>query len=302
MLRRIWRYPELWLGGLIVLAFAVVALAAPLIAPPQEDNPYLIPKDGFSRSPLLPNAEHPLGTLPGQYDILYGLVWGARTAFRLGLAITLGRALLGVLLGLVSGFMGGLVDALLMRLTDAFLAFPILAAVLVMLSTQPALPFDWLRGTSSRTDAIITTALVLFGWMSYARLIRGNVLAEKAKDYVQAGVAVGVPRGRLMFRHVLPNALQGLVVLVASDIGAMVALAAVLAFVGLPVGTFQGRPLADWGQMLNLARNWVIGLPGQPSAFWFTYLPTSLAIVLFAAGWNLVGDGLRDALDPRAAR
>jgi len=302
MLRRVLRYPELLLGGLIVCAFAVVALTAPLIAPPQEDDAYLIPRYGFAMHPLPPGPEHPLGTLPGQYDILYGLVWGARVAFRVGLVITLGRALLGVLLGLSAGFLSGLADTLLMRLTDAFLSFPIMAAVLVMLSTLRALPAAWLRSSTSRTDHTITWALILFGWMSYARLIRGNVLVERAKEYVQAGIAVGVPRLRLMFRHILPNAMQGLLVLIASDIGAMVALAAVFAFVGIPIGLYQGRPLADWGQMLNLARNWVIGTPGKAFGFWYTYLPASLAIVLFAVGWNLIGDGLRDALDPRTRR
>ncbi len=302
MPRRILRYPELLLGGLIVCAFAVVALTAPLIAPPQEDGAYLIPHHGFAMHPLPPGPGHPLGTLPGQYDILYGLVWGARVAFRVGLIITVGRAIVGVLLGLCSGFFGGPVDALLMRLTDAFLSFPIMAAVLVMLSTLQALPATWLRGSTSRTDDTITWALILFGWMSYARLVRGNVLLEKTKEYVQAGVAIGLPRLRLMWRHILPNAMQGLPVLIASDIGAMVALVAVFAFVGIPIGLYQGRPLADWGQMLNLARNWVIGTPGKAFAFWYTYLPTSLAIVLFAAGWNLLGDGLRDALDPRARR
>ncbi len=274
---------ELIVGGVIVLAFVVVAIAAPLLAPPRGVRPYLMPSDGFSMTPLPPNPKHPLGTLPGQYDVFYGLVWGTRVAFRLGFYITLGRTLIGVLLGLISGFYGRLLDSLLMRITDAFLSFPIMAAVLVMVAT--------LGGTNE----MIILALILFGWMPYARLMRGNVLAERAKEYVQAAISVGAPAQRLIFRHILPNATQGLFVLIASDIGAMVALSAVFKFLG-----FYGNvPLADWGQMLNFSRNWVVGTPGDAFAYWYTYLPPSLAIVLFTVGWNLIGDGLRDLLDPR---
>jgi peptide/nickel transport system permease protein len=283
---------ELSAGLLIVLAFALVALAAPLLAPPQSKTPYLMPSDGYSAVPQPPSAKHPLGTLTGQYDVYYGLVWGARVAFRIGLLVTLGRALIGVLLGLFSGALGGWVDGLLMRLTDAFLSFPIMAAVLVMLAffTDPL----WLQMKVVGNNTI-PLALVFFGWMNYARLIRGNVLAERGKEYVQAGIAVGAGRARLIFRHILPNATQGLLVLAAADIGAMVALAAVFNYLGL-----SGRqPLADWGQMLNLSRDWVIGSGDNAFAHWHTYLPPSLAVVLFSIGWNLIGDGLRDLLDPR---
>lgn len=281
------------MGLLIVLAFAIAALAAPLLAPPQGKNPYLMPSDGFSPLPQPPSARHPLGTLSGQFDIYYGIIWGARAAFRVGLLVTLGRALLGVLIGLAAGALGGWVDGLLMRLTDAFLSFPIMAAVLLMLAffTDPL----WLRMNAGNNGNTIILALVLFGWMPYARLIRGNVLAERGKEYVQAGIAVGATRARLIFRHILPNATQGLLVLAASDIGAMVALAAVFSYLGI-----SGRqPLADWGQMLSLSRDWVVAAGQNPFEHWHAYLPASLAVVLFAIGWNLIGDGLRDLLDPR---
>lgn len=286
--------PGLAVGGLILLAFGVIAIAAPLLAPPEGESPYLLPRDGLASLPKPPCPSHPLGTMSGQYDVFYGLVWGTRVAFRIGLSITLGRALIGVLWGLLSGYYGGLLDALLMRITDAFMAFPIVAVAMVMVALfrQPL----WLEPMGGRIEQIIILTLVLFGWMPYARLVRGNVLAERHKQYIEAALSVGALNRRILFRHLLPNVTQGLFVLIASDIGAMTVLVAAFSFIGLTGGF---NPRADWGEMLSIARNWVIGTRGNAFEYWYTYLPASLCIVLFALGWNLVGDGLRDVLDPR---
>jgi len=295
--------PGLAVGGLIVLAFAVVAMAAPLIAPPvEEEFPYVLPKDGFSPIPKPPCPGHPLGTMTGQYDVFHGLVWGTRLAFRIGLLITLGRVLVGVLLGLISGRYGGLLDVIIMRMTDAFMAFPIVAAALVMVALFGQPRWSLLAGgraiMGSRIEQIVILTLILFGWMQYARLMRGNVLAERDKEYTQAAISVGALNRHILFRHLLPNATQGLFVLIASDIGAMMVLVAVFSFIGL-TGGLTGEPVADWGQMLSMSRNWIIGMPSDAFKYWYTYLPPSLAIVLFSVGWNLIGDGLRDVLDPR---
>jgi peptide/nickel transport system permease protein len=146
-------------------------------------------------------------------------------------------------------------------------------------------------------EPYIALTLISFGWMSYARLMRGNVLAERNKEYVQASIAVGAPHRRILFRHLLPNVSQSLLVLVASDIGAMVALVAALNYLGLVQGSW-GILTANWGEMLNASRDWIV-TPGTAFEYWYTFIPPSLAIVLFSAGWNLVGDGLRDVLDPR---
>ncbi len=132
--------------------------------------------------------------------------------------------------------------------------------------------------------------LILFGWMPYARLTRGNVLAEREKAYVQAARATGLRNRRILFRYLLPNSTHGLFVLVTSDIGAVVVLFAAFTFLRL-IGNYGGLKLmqADWGQMLSDARNWIIGAPDQPFQYWYTYLPVSATIVLFAAGWNLIG-------------
>jgi peptide/nickel transport system permease protein len=229
--------------------------------------------------------------MESQYDVLYGLIWGTRVAFRVGLLITLGRVLIGIPVGMVAGYYGGWLDALMMRTTDAFLAFPIVAGVLVILTVR----VDYWGVQLSEGDRAIILALILFGWMQYARLVRGNVLVERAKEYVQAAVSVGAWGPRIIFRHVLPNAIQGLFVLMASDIGAMVVTVAALTFIGLS----GNEPTADWGMMLKFARNWVIGAPSNAFAYWYTYIPPIIAIVLFSIGWNLIGDSLRDVLDPQ---
>jgi len=290
-IKRILSSRKLVAGGLIVLFFASLAIAAPKLAPPRGKDPYTIPRDGFSSLPEPPRPGHPLGTMQSQYDIFYGLVWGTRVAFRVGLIITAGRTLIGVVIGVVSGFYGGWPDALLMRATDAFMSFPIVAAVLVMLTVS----VDYWELRLGEGDRAILLALALFGWMQYARLVRGNVLVERAKEYVTAAVSLGARDRRIIFRHVLPNATRGLFVLAASDVGAMVVTVAALTFIGLT----GEEPTADWGAMLKYTRNWIIAAPTHAFEFWYTYLPISAAIILFSIGWSLVGDGLRDVLDPR---
>jgi peptide/nickel transport system permease protein len=290
--------PSLLAGILIVLAFAVVAVASPLIAPPEAGSPSnLIRRYGYTIIPQPPRPGNPLGLMERQYDVFYGLVWGSRVALRTGLLVTLGRLLIGGLVGLLSGYFGGLVDGALMRLTDGFLAFPIMAAAMVMLALFGAPS----QVDPNRTEQVIMVALVAFGWMPYARLLRGNVLSEREKEYMQAATATGVPRRRAIFRHLLPNVTQGLFVLAASDIGAVVVLLAAFAFVGLIPISWSGME-ADWGQMLRASRDWIVGTPGNAFQYWYTYLPVSAAVVLFSAGWNLVGDGLRDVFDPRMRR
>lgn len=294
--------PGLLVGGLIVLAFAIVAIAAPMIAPPEGKSPYLLPRDSLSLAPPKPpGPSHPLGTTASQYDVFYGLVWGTRVAFWVGLSTTLGRALVGILLGLISGYFGGLPDAVIMRMTDAFLAFPVMAAAMVMVALlgsthSSALPGGHLTLTNLVNPYLLLT-LIIFGWMPYARLLRGNVLAERDKEYIQSAFSVGVSNRRILFRHLLPNVTRGLFVLIASDIGAMVVLVAVFNFLGLTGGAI-GAALADWGEMLRLNRDWII-TPSNAFEYWYAFLPPSLAIVFFAMGWSLIGDGLRDALDPR---
>lgn len=301
--RTLMSQPSLAAGSLILFVFALVAIGAPLIAPtPEGSPPTIIPRAGLGPMPEPPRPGYPLGTLEGGCDIFYGLIWGTRAAFRVGLIVTVGRMSVGVLLGLISGYYGGLVDSGLMRITDAFLAFPIMAGALVMMvllgpSLYSASPGS--SPSSNRVETVIILALIVFGWMAYARLIRGNILAEREQEYIQAARSVGVQNGRIMVRHLLPNVTRGLFVLMALDIGAMVILIAAFNFIGFGVPS-KSALQTSWGQMLSVARNWIIGTPSNAFEFWYTYLPVSIAIVLFSVGWNLTGDGLRNVLDPRS--
>jgi peptide/nickel transport system permease protein len=287
--------PGLLLGMAITMVFAAVAITAPILAPPEGDDPYTMPKSSFQVQPQPPGPGHLLGTTEQSFDVFYGLVWGTQIAFRVGLSVTLGRAIIGVLVGLIAGYYGGWLDAVIMRVTDAFLAFPVVPATLVMLTFFGPSRLGSL-GAGSGVDSIIILSLILFGWMQYARVVRGNVLLERSKQYVEAAITIGARGVHIMRRHILPNVHQGLLVLIASDIGAMVVLAAVFTFLGLS----GRRGLADWGCMINVGRNWIIGTPSNAFQYWYAYLPPIVAIILFSVGWNLVGDGLRDVLDPRA--
>lgn len=302
-LNAIFARPSLLAGSLIILAFIGAAVFAPLLAPPiDSSSPQYIPRYGSGPNPVPPGPGHPLGLLSEKYDVYYGLIWGTRLALGMGLTISLGRALVGVLVGLVAGAYGGLVDAILMRIADAFMAFPMVAAIVVMLSLFGFVRERWTAGLymlqPSRQDQILMLAMVVFGWVPYARLMRGNVLVEREKTYIKAARSIGMPGPRLILRHLFPNSTYGLIALITSDIGAVIVLLTAFTFIGIiteDVGAMQ----ADWGLMLSSSRNWIIGHPSEAFRYWYTYMPASLAIVLFSTGWSLVGDGLRDALDPR---
>ena len=315
-LRKLLRNPTAVAGLILLAAFLVIAVAAPLIAPPAANarDPYIIPRDGFSSTPQAPSAEHPFGTTEGQYDIFYGVVWGTRTAFRIGLVITLLTTLIGITIGALSGYHGRWVDEGLMRFTEIFQAFPFLLAAITLTAVlqtvygrgeagplmiaakglalltfghNPAKPLDPVQ------LQILTgmMAIILFGWMGYARVIRGNVLSIKEHEYTMAARVVGVSDRRILSRHLLPNAIFPVLVIASMNIGSYVLTFAALSFLGL--GAQRGY--ADWGQMISFARNWVPSL----AQHWHIVVIPGLAIVLFVLAWNLVGDALRDILDPR---
>ena len=277
------------IAGIAIISFyAVLAALAPVIAPPPPKwrDPYMIPRYGFIPEPKPPNEKLIFGTTEGQYDLFYGCIWGARTAFRIGLMVVLSVALIGLVIGSVSGYYGGLVDEVLMRLTDIILSFPGLILVMALVVAL---------GPSLDT---VMTGLILVGWPSYARLMRGEVLRVKSQDFVEAAKAVGCSDFRVIFRHIVPNAIYPLLVMASLDIGTIVLSAAALSFLGLgaPVG------YADWGQLISLSRNWIIGTPGQPLKYWHTFIIPGLFIFTFVLGWNLLGDALRDVLDPMMRR
>ncbi|MCD6231763.1 ABC transporter permease [Candidatus Aerophobetes bacterium] len=275
------------MGLTLIIFFLGIAIFAPQLAPPKyPHNPYRIPRDGYSAIPRPPSPEHPFGTTEGQYDIYYGVIWGTRTAFRVGLTVVGSILVIGIILGSISGYYGGVVDEVIMRIVDTFMSLPTLVLAMALVSAL------------GRSLDNVMKALIIVGWPSYARLVRGDILSVREEDYVEAARAVGCSNLRIIFRHVLPNAIYPLLIMASLDIGAMVLTAAALSFLGLgaPVG------YADWGQMTSFARNWIVGPPDNPLAYWYTITIPGLFILFFVLGWNLLGDAFRDILDPRLRR
>ncbi|MFC2106419.1 ABC transporter permease [Candidatus Bipolaricaulota bacterium] len=271
-------------GFFLLFAFVVIAVIAPWIAPPQyAHEPYRIPRDGYWAEPKPPSEAHILGTAEGQYDIFYGVVWGTRTAFRVGIIVTLCACAIGITIGSIAAYYGGIVDEILMRIVDIFYTLPFLVAAMVLTVVLGR----------SLTNSMI--ALISFTWMGYARVIRSEILRIKELDYSQAARSIGANNFRILRRHIIPNALYPVFVMVSMNIGSMVIAVSTLSFLGL--GAEVG--FADWGQMISLARNWMLGGAGNATKYWFTVVCPGLPIILFVLAWNLVGDSLRDVLDPR---
>lgn len=272
------------LGLLLLLMFIAVAVLAPILAPPLHTNdPYRIPRDGYIAEPHPPSEDHPFGTTQGQYDIYYGVIWGTRTAFRIGLTLVAVAGAIGIVVGSISAYFGGWVDEILMRITDIFLAFPYLVAAMVVTTILG-------KGLDK-----MMYALIMFGWMGTARLIRSEILVIKEKEYVEAVRALGGSHARILLRHIIPNAIYPIIVSSTMAVGFMIVLAATLSFLGLGAEPSY----ADWGGMISRARNWIVMPPGSPFRYWYTVVFPGAALLLFSLSWNLVGDALRDIYDPR---
>lgn len=288
MARQLVKNPLSLAGIIIITIFAIIAIFAPLIAPTPEGHrdPYMIPRDGYSATPQLPSEEHIFGTTEGQYDIFYGVIWGTRSAFHVGLVVIGIVLAVGIVLGSLAGYFGGVIDEIIMRITDIFLAFPALILAMAIVAAI---------GPSLRSVMI---ALTVVSWPSYARLIRGDILQVREEDYIEASRGIGASSGRVIIRHALPNAIYPTLIMASLDIGAVVLAAAALSFLGL--GAPEGY--ADWGQLTSFARNWIVGPSSDPLRYWYAVTIPGLFILFFVLGWNLLGDAFRDILDPRLAR
>lgn len=295
-------------GIIIIVLFILVAVFAPALVPAPTENwdPYLIPRDGFHAEPKPPgtpwtrnapaevpgwykaltgNEEwvHLMGTASGQYDVFYGVVWGTRTALFIGGIVVAASAVIGILVGAISGYYGGWLDEILMRIVEIFVAFPFLVAALILASL--------LVPKMGRSIWPASIALIAFGWTGYARLLRGDILSTKEREYVQAARAAGAKDSHLILKHILPNAIYPTLVVLSLDMGAIVLNFAALSFLG--VGTPEGY--ADWGQIVSFARDWILSL----DVHWYIILYPGIALLLYGLSWNLVGDALRDILDPK---
>ncbi len=281
--RRFQRNPLSVLGAAIILFFVALAVLAPVLAHPTERNPYLIPHSGYASDPRPPGPGHPLGTTEQQFDLYYGVIWGARTAFVVALTVIATAVAIALVLGSLSGYYGGRVDEIVMRVTDIVLAFPglILAVVIVAV-----------LGPSVRNLVI---AIAAVEWPTYTRLLRGEFLRVRDMEYVQAARALGAGDFWVILRHVIPNTVYPILILASLNMGNIVITFAALSFLGL--GVPPGY--ADWGQLINLSHNWITGTAGDPFTYWYTLVVPGAAIFLFVLGWNLLGDAFRDIFDPR---
>jgi peptide/nickel transport system permease protein len=320
------RYFSRWqnmLGFFLVLVFIAVAIAAPVLSPQGADHPGPIKYIGLKTDyrPHSPAEAPPLGTLSTQISVYHALVWGTRSAVVFGILVAGITALIGSLIGAVSGYFGGFVNRLSMRITDAFLSFPIIAGVVLIsqlvmnafaasgVEIQNA-PFGliYYRYSGGGVEFFelhqlpklltfllgidrVLIALILFSWMPYARVMNVVVSRVRNTDYIEASRALGAGHGRLIFRHLIPNSVTPIIVMAAKDVGGMVLLQATFTFIGLGGNS-------PWGLMLVRGRDWIIS-PNGILTFWWVFLPATLALILFGIGWNLLGDGLNDALNPR---
>lgn len=257
--------------GLVVVALVVAAAAlAPLL------SPYGPVDSELARSLQPPSRAHWFGTDQLGRDLLTRILYGARVSLAIGL-VTVGVAgAVGLAVGIAAGYLGGMVDVLLMRLVDVYLSFPF---ILLALTVNAILGIG--------LQNIILT-LIITGWVVYARLVRGEVLALKTQDYVEAARALGAPEARIVLRHLLPNLWTPVIILSSLQVAQFIVAEAAISFLGFGVQP----PTASWGNMLNEGKTYIY------NAWWMTTFP-GLALVLTALGVNLVGDWLRDTLDPR---
>ncbi|MEM3641935.1 MAG: ABC transporter permease [Candidatus Bathyarchaeia archaeon] len=293
-------------------------------------------------SPTPPTLKHIFGTTDQEYDIYYACIWGTITAFRVGLTVVSISLVIGLILGVTAAYYGGILDEILMRFTDIIIAFPgLILSMALVLAFPAAVPvnlsfvllivsficsFIFIVARPERKLLLlmqfilavflmlhlyqpivlyisltnldkVLIAIAIVGWPGYARLIRGEVLRVKNEDYIEAARAAGSSDFRIITRHILPNTIYPLLVVVSMDMGAIVLTAAALSFLGL------GAPIdyADWGQIISRSRDWIRTPELLVSNFHVFFIP-GLFITLFTLGWNLLGDALRDVLDPMLRR
>lgn len=257
-------------GLAIILLLIAVAIFAPLLAPHHPS------KQNLDKAFLRPSLEYPFGTDDFGRCIFSRIVFGTRLSLSIGVIVTAISAVTGVILGMLAGFYGGAVDEVIMRVVDIFLAFPGLILALVVAGLLGPGMFN------------VLFALALVGWMGYARVVRGAVLAEKEKDFVESARALGAGNFYLMGRHLLPNVLAPATVMATLGIGQAILAAAGLSFLGVGVQP----PVPVWGSMLSDGKIYLQTAPH------LTVFP-GLAIMITVLSFNFLGDGLRDIFDPR---
>ncbi len=287
MWKAFWRSPLAVVGFLMVIFFLTIGALGPVfltflqaisnaLGLGLDLNPFEL---DFNDYMLPPEPRHPMGTDNYGRDLLSRILLGANVSLTVSIIVIILGVPLGIFLGLISGYYGGAIDEIIMRVTDVFLVFPALILAMAISASLGA----------GLYSAII--AITVVWWPTYVRVVRGQVLSAKENLYVEAAKAIGLSDIKIMFKHILPNILSPIVVLVTMDMGSIVLLNAGLSFIGLGAQP----PTPEWGRLVY------DGLPYFPEKWWLTIFPGT-AVFLTAMGFNLLGDGLNDILDPRYRR
>jgi peptide/nickel transport system permease protein len=262
--------PLVVFGMVVMVIYVILAIFAPFIAPYEPNIPDL------PAALQTPNTSHWLGTDPIGRDTLSRIIFGTRTALIIGMIVVFLACAVGGLLGTIAGFYGGVVHAVIMRIIDAFMSFPMILLALVIAS---------LLGNGMK-NVIIALSVAMMP--SYARLMCAQVLSVKENDYISASRSLGASNLRIMARHVVPNCLSSILVLITMNLGSVVLAEAGLSFLGIGITP----PTPAWGSMINDAKQYLLRLPI------LSFAP-GVALMLLVFAFNMIGDGLRDALDPR---
>jgi peptide/nickel transport system permease protein len=281
--------PTAIVAGLIALVCVVCAVFAPWIAP---HNPFDLATLELSNARLPPawseggNPSFWLGTDDQGRDILSALMYGARISLAVGLASVVLSVVIGVTMGLLAGFLGGWVDGLLMRVCDVMLSFPAILVALLIAGVGRAL---FPNAHETLAFGVLIVSITLTGWVQYARTVRGSTLVERNKEYVQAARVTGVAPLRIMRRHVLPNVMGPVLVLATIQVASAILTEATLSFLG--VGAPPTSP--SLGTLIRIGNDYLFS-----GEWWITIFPGAMLVVI-ALSVNLLGDWLRDALNPR---
>lgn len=268
-----------YLSSIFILLLVIIALLGPYIVPYPEDAYGAVhPEKAFQP----PSLEHPFGTDDAGRDIFSRVIIGARISLWVGVVVIILTLLIGVPLGLIAGYVGGIIDEVIMRITDMFLSLPPLLLALVFAAAMG------LRGQSF-INVLIAIAIAWWPW--YTRLVRGQVVSIKERPFVEAARAAGVSPSKIMFRHILPNCLTPILVQASLDFGSVVLTAAGLSFLGLGAQP----PTPEWGLMLSIGRYYFLN-------YWWLATFPGLAIFVTVLAFNLMSDGLREALCPKLRR
>jgi peptide/nickel transport system permease protein len=273
---------------LVLLVLALAVIAAPIVEALLGLDANLV--DLFGRFQP-PSAAHPLGTDEIGRDLLLRLLYGGRVSLLVGLATALFAALIGTALGLLAGYYGGPVDAVLMRLADGVIALPLLPLLIVLAAVdlgKLGLP-EALAGSENISLYRIVGLIVLVGWTTVARLVRGATLTMRTREFVRAAEGLGASGPRIMLVHILPNVVSPIIVATTLSVGNIILLESVLSFLGLGIQP----PIPSWGNMLTNAQELIWSAPHLA-------IYPGLLIFVTVIAFNFLGDGLQDALDPRA--